>query len=641
VDTYKLKIRIPLVIISLVVVILFCLPSLNIYPYFTPFLQQYLPQKNIAYTSQEDTGEIRFTADEAISLPEGVTAAKAITRGADAVKRAIKARLNLTAQEYDVGITDDRSTVILTINKRITEAELRDLGKKMYLYSNIPLFIQHILPYKKVNLGLDLQGGVYLVIQVDTEQAVDIQLENIFNEFKRKLSDKKIDFLTLRRVGRKTFKLTLLTNQQKPVVDKLVQDNFSDLEVVERENAEADEVYINVKDKAIHTREDYAVDQALKTIRNRIDEFGVAEPQIQRQGFRGKNIIIQLPGVEDFERVSRIIREMAQLEFKLVLDVGDTREDLLSRHENKIPENAMVLVQSKQAPSGQEQTTYFLLTKESNVTGEDLINAQPARGELGQWEVHFELSPSGARRFAKLTGENVNKRLAIVLDKKVQSAPVISTRIEGRGSIEGNFSEKEAKDLSLILRAGSLPAPIKILENRTVGPSLGKDSITLGVRSSLIGGLLVLAFMLIYYKLSGVIADFALLVNLLIITAVLALFHATLTLPGIAGIILTIGMSVDANVLIFERIKEELRLGRSVSKAVELGFSKAIITIVDANVTTIIAAFALYQFGTGPIQGFAVTLFIGILSSMFTAIFISRSIFFFLLAKYQPKSLSI
>lgn len=640
-DIYNLRLRIPVVIVSILAVILFCIPSLNVYPYFPPFVQEYLPMHQINYMTYEDSGTIFFNIDRSIPLPEGVTSLNALATASSAIKNAVRNRLMLSPGEYGIDVSEDRSALLLTLNKPAGERELRDIVRRLHLYGSLPIFLQKILPYKKVNLGLDLQGGVHLVLQVDTEQAVNIQIENMLNDVRRRLSEKRIDFISIRRSGRRTFVVKLLTPEQKPITKSILSDDFADIEIREDDTARDDEVMFRVREQTIVSKEDYAVDQALKTIRNRIDEFGVAEPQIQRQGFRGNNIILQLPGIEDYERAARIIQEMAHLEFKLVEDSGNTVSEILSRHNNQIPEGTEIATQVKTDPSGQEIVHYYLVRKESPVTGEDLINALPTRGELGQWVVSFELSPSGGRKFGQLTGANIDRALAIVLDGKVQSAPVIRARIDARGQIEGNFSEQEAKDLALILRAGALPAPIKILENRTVGPSLGRDSIRLGVRSSLIGGFLVLIFMILYYKVSGIIADFALIVNLLIITAMLAIFGATLTLPGIAGIILTIGMSVDANVLIFERIKEEIRLGRSVSKAVEIGFSKAIVTIVDANVTTLIAAFALYQFGTGPIQGFAVTLFIGILSSMYTAIFVSRTIFYFILAKFQPKYLSI
>ncbi len=640
-DIYNLKLRIPVVILSILAVILFCIPSLNIYPYFPPFLQEYLPEDAVTFEAYEDSSTIFFNIDKAVPLPEGTTNLNALATASTSIKNAAKSRLKLSPGEYSVNVSDDRTSLLFTLNRVITEGDVRNYVDNLHLYGSLPLFIQKILPYKKVNLGLDLQGGVHLVLQVDTEQAVNIQIENLLNDIRRRLSEKKIDFINIRRSGRRIFVVKLLTPDQNEIVKTILADDFPDTEIREEETAKDDEVIFRIKEATIVSKEDYAVDQALKTIRNRVDEFGVAEPQIQRQGFRGDKIILQLPGIEDYERAARIIQEMAHLEFRLVEDQGDNVQEILSRHDNKVPEDMEILNQIKTDSAGQEIVHYYLVRKESPVTGEDLINALPTRGELGQWVVSFELSPSGGRKFGQLTGENIDRPLAIVLDGKVQSAPVIRARIDARGQIEGNFGEQEAKDLALILRAGALPAPIKILENRTVGPSLGRDSIRLGVRSSLIGGLLVLIFMLIYYKVSGFIADFALIVNLLIITAVLALFGATLTLPGIAGIILTIGMSVDANVLIFERIKEELRLGRSIAKAVEIGFAKAVVTIVDANVTTLIAAFALYQFGTGPIQGFAVTLFIGILSSMFTAIFVSRTIFYFILAKFQPKSLSI
>jgi preprotein translocase subunit SecD len=363
-----------------------------------------------------------------------------------------------------------------------------------------------------------------------------------------------------------------------------------------------------------------AVERALEIIRNRVDEFGVAEPSIQRQGKR--RIIVQLPGIKEPERAINLIGKTAMLEFKLVDEDGDLEKAL----EGEVPDGSEILYDREGNP--------YLLKKEVLLTGASLRDARVSFGEFGEPEVAFELNQEGAKKFEQITSQHIGERLAIILDGRVQSAPTIQTRISDRGRITGRFSLEEAKDLAIVLRAGALPAPIKIVENRIVGPSLGEDSIRKGVIAAIIGAALVIGFMIAYYKISGVIADLAFLFNFIIIMGALAFLDATLTLPGIAGIILTIGMSVDANVIVFERIKEELRIGKTIRRAIEGGYKNAFRTILDANLTTLITAAVLFYFGTGPIKGFAVTLSIGILASLFTSLFVSR-IMFELLTTYQ------
>lgn len=364
-----------------------------------------------------------------------------------------------------------------------------------------------------------------------------------------------------------------------------------------------------------------AVDRALEILRNRIDELGVAEPLIQKEG--EKWIVIQLPGIKDPERAVKIVGQTALLEFKLV-DETHRLSDMMDADGNtiagKVPEGYEIL-------PGREGDLYLLEAKQL-MTGAHLVDAKVQMDGYGRPIVAFKLDPEGGRRFGVITGDNVNRKLAIILDGKVYSAPVIKSRIGGgQGIIEGNFTLEDAKDLALVLRAGALPVPVSIINKYVVGPTLGRDSIRKGQLSALIGISAVILFMLLYYRVSGMIADIALFLNFLFLMAALATLHATLTMPGIAGIILTIGMSVDANVLIFERIREEMRLGKTVRAAIDAGYSKALWTIIDSNVTTLITAAVLFQFGTGPIKGYAVTLTIGLLISMFTAIVVTKLIF--------------
>ncbi|NOZ63943.1 MAG: protein translocase subunit SecD [Caldiserica bacterium] len=375
-----------------------------------------------------------------------------------------------------------------------------------------------------------------------------------------------------------------------------------------------------------------AVERALEVIRNRVDQFGVAEPLIQRQG--EKQIIVQLPGVVDTDRAIKVIGQTALLEFKLVEKDPDLLQQALS---GKTPPG----YELKYLEENGEKTP-LLLRKQPVLTGAYLVNAFVEYGRLGQPQIGLKFNRKGARIFSRVTGENVGKLLAIVLDGKVQSAPRIKEKIpNGEAVISGRFTMKEASDLALVLRAGSLPAPIKILSMLTVGPSLGEDSIRRGFNAALVGGILVVVFMFVYYSFSGLIADFALILNLILLMGALAALKATLTLPGIAGIVLTIGMSVDANVLIFERIREELAKRKTIRVAIDAGYKRAFLTIADANITTLIAALMLFYFGTGPVKGFAVTLSLGILASMFTAIVVTKLIFDYLVYVKKIKKIKI
>jgi preprotein translocase subunit SecD len=381
-----------------------------------------------------------------------------------------------------------------------------------------------------------------------------------------------------------------------------------------------------------------AVEQALETIRNRIDQFGVSEPDIRIQGER--RVQVQLPGISDTERAKELIGKTALLEFKLL----DEEHDLGAALDGNVPPGSEILYQAvdaEAAPGTAKQP--YLVKKQTLMTGAYLTDARvQIDSQFNEPYVAIDFDRKGAKLFERITGENVKKRLAIVLDNKVYSAPTIQEKIPGGSArITGSFNTQEAHDLAIVLRAGSLPAPVEIIEERTVGPSLGYDSIRKGLFSMAVGGALVVAFMAIYYMGAGLIADFVLILNILLIAAGLAVFGATLTLPGIAGIILTIGMAVDANVLIFERIREELRLGKTPLAAISTGFERASLTILDANVTTLIAALVLFQFGTGPVKGFAVTLSLGVLASVFTALVISRLIFDYLYITLRVKTLSI
>ena len=517
------------------------------------------------------------------------------------------------------------------------------IGALIYFFPTlareIPSWWPTFLPQEKIHLGLDLQGGMHLILEVETAKAVESSVERIKNDLKNDLKKERILSTYLDRVQGDKIEVVLLNPEVRKKFDAYLKEEYPLLkEIDSKQEGDRVKVLLKMDPRYREDLEQSAVDQALETIRNRIDEFGVTEPEIARQG---KNrVLIQLPGVKDPQRAKDLIGKTALLEFKLV----DEGYDLGRALAGEIPFGDVILYQRLEDPkTGTVRKIPYLIQDKTLMTGDAL---KDARVRFDQYNsrpyITLSLNPAGAREFDRITAENVGRKLAIILDNNVYSAPVIKQRISGgEAVIEGRFTLEEAKDLAIVLRAGSLPAPVQILEERTVGPSLGQDSINKGIMSIIIGGILVVLFMIVYYKLAGTVADLALIMNLIIIMGVLAALRATLTLPGIAGLVLTVGMAVDANVLIFERIREELRLGKPPRAALEAGYSKAFLTIMDANVTTFIAAVVLYQFGTGPIKGFAVTLSIGIAASLFTAMVVTRFVFDLFLSTVKVKRLSI
>jgi len=503
----------------------------------------------------------------------------------------------------------------------------------------IPTFQPEIWPHRKINLGLDLQGGMHLVLEVNTDKVVENAIERYSQELRDLVRKNQIQSLQIERPGPYKIAVKVQGKENIAKFKELLEKELRDLRLSNRsEDAESYSVSLDLPDKESDHIKKLAVDQALETIRNRIDQFGVSEPDIRRQG--DTRILIQLPGIQDTQRAKDLIGRTALLEFKLV----DEAHDLNAALQGSVPAGSELLYKVDEDPTTKRVTrTPFLVKKNALLTGASLTDARVALdSQYGEPYVSIEFDKKGARTFERVTGENVGKRLAIVLDNKVYSAPTIQEKIAGgKARITGRFSTDEARDLAIILRAGALPAPVTVLEERTVGPSLGADSIRSGLISILVGGLLVIIFMAVYYKWSGLLADFEVLLDLLLIGAGLAAFGATLTLPGLAGVILTIGMAVDNNVLIYERIREELRLGKTPRGAVDAGFDRATTTIMDANITTLISAVVLFQFGTGPIKGFAVTLSIGVIASMFTAIVVSRLVFNYFLDVRKIKRVSI
>ncbi len=507
------------------------------------------------------------------------------------------------------------------------------------LTSDLPETWKQYLPTDRIHLGLDLQGGMHLVLEVQTEKAVESTLERSMGDLKENLMDKRIRFKLRERTKDRDMTFEFPDVPARDAFEKLLKDEYPDLEIATSEMAEGRGlVTLKIRDKRAAEIKKMAVEQSLETIRNRVDQFGISEPEIIPQG--ADRIIVQLPGVKDTARAKSLIGRTALLEFKLADDEHSLDEAL----KGNVPEGSIVAYESHtDRTSGRRSQNPILLKNKSLMTGDALESAKVQIGDrFGEPHVSLKFNAQGAKDFDRITGDNVKKRLAIVLDGMVHSAPVIQERISGgQAQITGSFTMEEATDLAIVLRAGALPAPVNILEERTVGPSLGQDSIDKGTWASIIAGIIILIFMVIYYRLTGFVADVALAMNMLLLLGVMAAFKATLTLPGIAGIVLTMGMAVDANVLINERIREELRLGKTLRAAIEAGYTKAFLTIFDSNVTTLVAALFLFGFGTGPVKGFAVTLTIGIVVSMFTAIVVTRIIFDYLIWNRKIQKISI
>ena len=491
---------------------------------------------------------------------------------------------------------------------------------------------------KRINLGLDLRGGTHLILQVQVNDAVNADSDNAVEVLKEQLNKRKIAFADISKPDPQN-------NADKVVLKGISPDGRKDLlDIVSERLPEynlssgADNVWtLSMNPQMLVELKNKAVSQAIETIRNRIDQLGVSEPTIQEHSLGQYQILVQLPSVDDPGRVKDIMQSTAMLEIKQVLDGPYPSEDAARQAKGGVLPPDAILMPGHVAPGtpGDEQA-WYLVSRVSAVRGKDLRDAQASTDQNGQPDVRFQLTGEGGQRFFSFTSAHVGERLGVVLDNKVQEVANIKEAIRDTGEISGgSMTQQQAKDLSMILRSGALPAGIKYLEERTVGPSLGTDSIRHGVSAAIVGMLAVLIFMLIYYRAAGINADIALLLNLIILLGFMGYFEAVLTLPGIAGVILTVGMGVDSNVLIFERIREELRNGKTPPSAVDQGFSHAWITIVDTHVTTIVSAAILFIFGTGPVKGFAVTLTFGLLANLFTAVFVSRLIFDWILSRKQ------
>jgi preprotein translocase subunit SecD len=492
-------------------------------------------------------------------------------------------------------------------------------------------------PDEKIKLGLDLAGGIHLIMKVNMNDALNAVTDETLEAFGLLLDDEGIPFTDLVKEDLGQIQVTGVPVDRESTIRQIVEDNFPGWDA-RREGTGA--WRLAMRESARSQTRDETLTQAIETIRRRVDALGVAEPMIAPHGDTGDQILVQLPGFDDVERAKNIIRSTAKLELRIVERVAPSREQLMSG--GTIPPQTEIFPgEAGTATSGR---VFYLLDQIPVITGRDLKNARPSIDyDTNMPSVNFTLKPEASSKFRRATQANVGRQLAIVLDGQVMSAPVIETAIpSGSGRITGVGTSEEALDLALVLRSGALPASLEYQEERTVGPSLGADSIRSGIMASIVGLAGVVLFILVYYRLSGINAIIALMLNLIILVGAMAYFRATLTLPGIAGVVLTIGIGVDANVLIFERIKEEIREGKTPRTAISAGFGKVFWTIFDANLTSLIAAAILFQFGTGPVQGFAVTLSIGLLANMFTAIFVSRFIFDAVLGgRQQVEALSI
>ncbi len=499
---------------------------------------------------------------------------------------------------------------------------------------------------KQIKLGLDLQGGTHLLLQVQIQEAIGQETDTTVDRLTTLLRAKNIHYDEVRRVD----DTHILVRNLDPAQLSQFRDIYNAQFVTDWDMSAAagnlNGYTWTLKTSAIARIQESTMTQSLETIDRRINALGLTEPTIQLHGRKDNEILVQLPGEGDPTRAMSVIQAGGQLELRLVEDPVPyaSQAQALSRHGGVLPAGTEIVSGRSETrnPSGglESAESWYVLNRLVVVSGRDLRSAVENRNanNPGMWQVNFTLSPEAARRFGPFTEQNKSRQMAIVLDHRVYSAPVINSRIDDMGVIEGNFSQESAHDLALVLRAGALPASIKYLEERTVGPSLGADSIRHGVQASILSLMVVMLFMLVYYRLSGGNAVLALILNLVILLAVLGLFGAVLTLPGIAGVILTIGMGVDSNVLVFERIREELRNGKSASAAVDAGFDKAFLTIIDTHVTTVVSAFFLFLFGTGPIRGFAITLTIGLIANVFTAIYVSKTIFQYHLTKMDRQA---
>ncbi len=497
---------------------------------------------------------------------------------------------------------------------------------------------------ERIHLGLDLKGGTHLILQVMVNDAVNADTDRAVERLKEDLRGHNLSYTDITKPDPVNHPEQIVLKGVPPEssgdLRSLVQDRLPEYNLT---SLPENNWLLEMKPTVAYDLKNRAVTQAIETIRNRVDQLGVTEPTIQEHGLGQYQILVQLPGVDDPARVKQIIQSTAMLEIRQEFSGPYKSEaEALQANGGMLPANTVLLKGRSIGSTGEQEEAYYIVSRTSAVSGTDLRQATPGRDENQRPDVSFVLTGDGGRRFANFTGAHVGDKLAVVLDNKVMEVATIQEQIHDTGRITGSFTEQATKDLAMILNSGALPASIRYLEERTVGPSLGADSIREGVRAAIIGMAVVLAFMLVYYRGAGINANVGLILNLVILLGFLGFSGATLTLPGIAGVILTVGMGVDSNVLIFERIREEVRNGKTPYSAVDQGFARAWVTIIDTHVTTIVSAAILFLFGTGPVKGFAVTLTFGLLANLFTSVFVSRVIFDAILnRKARGEALSI
>jgi preprotein translocase subunit SecD len=516
------------------------------------------------------------------------------------------------------------------------------------LYSRLPTWWGTWLPDKGVTMGLDLQGGIHLVLAVQTDKAVDATVQRGMTALKESLEEKKVAVQSIVREGR-AISLAFAPEAEE-TVKELLSEEYSHFK---SEAVAPGKRRLSLPEDEVKRIGDASTAQVLETIRNRIDQFGVMEPLIQQQG--ADQVLVQLPGVKEPQRAMELIGKTALLEFKLLDEEhpvagqlpdsieADKADEIVRAYADRIPPSDEILFERlEDKETGRITKRPYLVKKGAVLSGETLSDARVTIGEFNDPYVSITFDSIGAKIFEKVTEANVRRRLAIVLDNTVYSAPTIQEKIGGgRAQISGTYTTEEASDLAIVLRAGALPAPVEIIQNVTVGPSLGHDSIVMGLRAGVIGTVAIALFMVFYYRLSGLLANFAMALNVILLIGALAALNATLTLPGIAGIILTIGMAVDSNVLVFERIRDEIRGGKPVRLAIDAGYDRAFSSILDSHVTTLITSVVLFLFGTGPIKGFAVSLSLGVMINLFTSLVGTRVVFDFINSRKRLERLSI
>ena len=612
---------------------------------------------NLPLWMQEKLPPFEVTEDNALKVnlaeveyPEGINFQDATFELQDVFRVHLRKLELEETRDYEFDTTEAREFYVQLISEKARQNPRATLDN-LHLYGSLPTVLRRLIPESRLKLGLDLKGGVHLVLEVDLETSKTELLREHTLSIPERLRTDDVLCREVRQVeGQDTLnvfvgipsRLRSDANEKTKYLEKAQRllneiEFFEDAQVAAE--TETQSTYqLTLSERGIQRYSEQAIGQVLIVLRNRVDAFGVSEPSIRREANHPR-IIVELPGAKDSSKPLQIVKTMGRLEFKLV-EKSPTGGSLWSGTANTpIPDN---IPDGSEVRYHYETGNWYVLKSPVLLTGDRINDAGPSTGRTSfDIVVSMSFDSVGRRKFARVTGDHIGEHLAILLDSKVQSAPVIQDQIIGNAIIQGNFTYEEASYLSNILKAGAFPVGVQIAEERTVGPTLGQESIDDGVLAALIGLGGVLLFMVVYYRFSGIIAIVALVFNMLIILGALAGFGAALTLPGIAGLVLTIGMSVDANVLVFERIREELRTGKTVWTAITSGYQRAFITILDANLTTFFTALVLYHFGTGPIKGFAVTLGIGILASMFTAIIVTREIYGLIIGNRDVQKLSI